>query len=143
MDVIVRVWDAPTRIFHWLLVVCFVSLIITGNLGGNAMVWHFRLGYCVLSLLLFRLVWGILGGYWSRFARFLYPPSTLIAYLKGRADKQHSVGHNPLGALSVFALLTFLVFQVTSGLMSDDEISAAGPLTRFVSAEWVSFATFY
>ncbi|WP_223907666.1 cytochrome b/b6 domain-containing protein [Rhodoferax lithotrophicus] len=143
MHVIVRIWDAPTRLFHWLLVICFTGLLITANLGGSAMVWHFRLGYTVFSLLLFRFFWGFLGGYWSRFATFLYSPSAMLHYVKGHSEPQQSVGHNPLGALSVFALLAFLSFQVASGLMSDDEISAAGPLTRFVSGDWVTFATFY
>lgn len=143
MHVIVRIWDAPTRLFHWLLVICFTGLLITANLGGSAMVWHFRLGYTVFSLLLFRFFWGFLGGYWSRFATFVYSPSAMLHYIKGHSEPQQSVGHNPLGALSVFALLAFLSFQVASGLMSDDEISAAGPLTRFVSGDWVTFATFY
>ena len=69
----VRIWDLPTRIFHWALAVCIVALVITANVGGNAMVWHFRLGYTVLALLVFRLVWGLVGGRWSRFSA---PPSS-------------------------------------------------------------------
>ncbi|HEY0202127.1 MAG TPA: cytochrome b/b6 domain-containing protein, partial [Burkholderiaceae bacterium] len=67
-----RVWDLPTRIFHWLLAASVIGLVITGNVGDAAMPWHFRLGYAVLSLLLFRLIWGLVGGYWSRFRAFLY-----------------------------------------------------------------------
>ena len=59
---IVRVWDAPTRLFHWIIVVCVVGLVATAQLGGSAMQWHFRFGYSVLALLLFRLVWGVVGG---------------------------------------------------------------------------------
>ena len=143
MAVIVRVWDAPTRLFHWALVICVVGLGVTSQLGGSAMVWHFRFGYGVLTLLLFRFVWGLLGGYWSRFATFLVGPSTIWRYLRGQGRPQDSVGHNPLGSLSVVAMLLFLGLQVTTGLMSDDEISNAGPLTRFVSSTWVSNATFY
>lgn len=143
MKYTVRVWDAPTRLFHWLLAACVVGLVISAQIGGMAMEWHFRLGYTVLSLLLFRVVWGFVGGHWSRFRRFLYTPGQIAAYLKGRGDPAHSVGHNPLGAFSVYALLGFLCLQVGSGLMSDDEIAAAGPLTRFVSGEWVSTATYY
>ena len=62
--VTVRIWDLPTRLFHWSLVLCVAGLIVTGNVGGNAMVWHFRLGYAVLTLLLFRLVWAWIGGHW-------------------------------------------------------------------------------
>ncbi len=139
----VRVWDLPTRIFHWALVVCIVGLAITGNVGGNAMAWHFRIGLTVLALLLFRLVWGFVGGRWSRFAAFIYAPRSIIDYLKGQGKPQHSVGHTPLGAGSVFALLAILLAQVASGLISDDEIASAGPLTRFVSNATVNLATNY
>jgi cytochrome b len=137
------VWDLPTRIFHWALLTCVVGLVISGNVGGNWMVWHFRLGYAVFTLLLFRIVWGLVGGRWSRFASFIYTPSSVIAYIKGRSRPEHSVGHNPLGAGSVFALLGFLVFQVATGLISDDDISNQGPLSKFVSGARVSLATWY
>ncbi|MDD5334356.1 MAG: cytochrome b/b6 domain-containing protein [Rhodoferax sp.] len=139
----VRVWDLPTRVFHWALVACVTGLVTTAQLGGNAMVWHFRCGYTVLSLLLFRMVWGLLGGHWSRFSSFLYSPATVLRYLKGQSAPEHSIGHNPLGSFSVFALLGFLLLQVASGLISDDEIAAAGPLVKFVPNSWVSNATHY
>ena len=68
----IRVWDLPTRLFHWALAACVVGLVITANIGGNWMNWHFRFGYSVLTLLLFRFVWGVVGGHWSRFSSFLY-----------------------------------------------------------------------
>lgn len=139
----IRVWDLPTRLFHWLLAVCVIGLIVTGSVGGNWMNWHLRLGYAVLTLLLFRLVWGFIGGHWSRFARFIYAPSSLVAYLRGQGQAEHHVGHTPLGALSVFALLLILLAQVGTGLISDDEISFFGPLVRFVSGDTVSLATGY
>ncbi len=139
----VRVWDLPTRLFHWALVVCVIGLAITGTVGGNAMIWHFRLGYSVLSLLLFRIVWGLVGGRWSRFGAFIYSPQSVINYLKGQGKPEHGVGHSPVGAGSVFAMLGFLLLQVGSGLLSDDEIAFAGPLTRFVSNATVSLATSY
>jgi cytochrome b len=139
----VRVWDLPTRVFHWSLALCVVALVITGQVGGNAMVWHFRIGLLVLALLMFRLVWGLVGGRWSRFAAFIYSPRSVINYLKGRGKPEHSVGHTPTGAGSVFALLAILLAQVGTGLMSDDEISNAGPLVRFVSTASVNLATNY
>ena len=138
-----RVWDLPTRIFHWALVACVVGLVISGNVGGNAMPWHFRFGYGVLSLLLFRIVWGLVGGRWSRFSSFIYAPATILNYMKGRGKPEHSVGHNPMGAGSVFALFAILLAQVGSGMMSDDEIAASGPLAKFVSNATVSTATWY
>ena len=139
----VRVWDLPTRIFHWALTVGVVGLAVTGTLGANAMVWHFRIGYTVLALLLFRVVWGLVGGRWSRFGAFIYAPQSVINYLKGQGKPEHSVGHSPVGAVSVFAMLGLLLAQAGSGLLSDDEIAFAGPLTRFVSNSAVSLATNY
>jgi cytochrome b len=139
----VRIWDLPTRLFHWLLAASVVALVVTAKVGGNAMVWHFRLGYLVLALVTFRLVWGLVGGRWSRFTSFLPSPARLLAYLRGNARPQDKAGHNPLGALSVVALLGVTAAQVGSGLFTDDEIAFAGPLTRFVSGEVVSQFTTY
>lgn len=139
----IRVWDLPTRIFHWLLVACVLGLVVTSQVGGSAMTWHFRLGYAVLSLLLFRLVWGFVGGHWSRFASFLFSPASVLRYLRGTSPASAGVGHNPMGAYSVFAMLVFLLAQVTTGLVSDDEIASAGPLSHLVSGAWVSLASWY
>ncbi|MDI1271929.1 cytochrome b/b6 domain-containing protein [Polaromonas sp.] len=139
----IRVWDLPTRLFHWALVAAVIGLAITGTVGGNAMVWHFRFGYSVLTLLLFRIVWGLVGGRWSRFGAFIYSPASVINYLKGKGRPEHGVGHSPIGAGSVFAMLGFLLAQVGTGLLSDDEIAFAGPLTRFVSNATVGLATNY
>jgi cytochrome b len=139
----VRVWDLPTRLFHWGLALCVIGLIITGNVGGNAMVWHGRLGYAVLTLLLFRLTWGVVGGYWSRFGNFLYGPASIVAYLRGQSRPEHHVGHNPLGMFSVLAMLLILLAQVGSGLFADDEIAFTGPLAGLVSGDWVGQATSY
>lgn len=139
----VRVWDLPTRLFHWALVLCVLGLVISGNVGGNAMVWHGRLGYAVLALLLFRLLWGFLGGHWSRFRSFLVRPATTLAYLRGQGKPEHGVGHSPLGAWSVLAMLLVLLLQVGSGLFADDEIAFTGPLAGLVSGEWVSTLTGY
>ena len=139
----IRVWDLPTRLFHWSLAACVIGLVTTANIGGNWMNWHFRFGYSVLTLLLFRLVWGVVGGHWSRFKSFVFAPATLLAYVRGRGRDEDSVGHPPTGALSVFALLLVLLMQVSSGLFSDDEIAFAGPLTALVSSDWVSALTSY
>jgi cytochrome b len=139
----VRVWDLPTRLFHWSLAVCFVGMVVSGQIGDAAMVWHFRLGYTVLSLLLFRLAWGIVGGRWSRFSAFVVGPMAIWRYLQGRSTALQSVGHNPLGALSVLALLGFALLQVASGLFSDDEIATTGPLAKMASSVWVGRATYY
>ena len=139
----VRVWDLPTRLFHWLLAPAVIGLVATGYVGGGAMDWHARIGYAVLALLIFRIVWGFVGGRWSRFATFLYSPRNVMAYLAGRGHPDHLVGHNPLGAGSVFAMLLVLLVQVATGLVGDDEISFTGPLNRFVSTATGLTATWY
>jgi cytochrome b len=139
----VRVWDLPTRLFHWGLVACILGSVVSGYVGGGWMAWHARLGYAVLTLLLFRLVWGFVGGYWSRFAAFLYSPRNVVAYLRGQSHPDHLVGHNPLGAGSVLAMLLVLLAQVGTGLVGDDEISFTGPLNRFVQTGQGLAATWY
>lgn len=138
-----RVWDLPTRVFHWLLAACVIGSIVTAKIGGDAMAWHFRFGYTIFTLLGFRLLWGLVGGHWSRFSTFLYSPATLWRHLRGRSrgNEQHDVGHSPLGALSVFGLLAILALQVGSGLFADDEIANTGPLIGFVSGRTSSVLT--
>lgn len=137
----VRIWDLPLRLFHWLLAALIVGAIITENIGGNAMLWHFRIGYAVLALLAFRLLWGFVGPHYARFASFLYSPATLIAYL--RDPQARFPGHSPLGALSVFALLLVLLGQAVSGLFTTDDIVFDGPMVKFVSSEWVERMTWF
>jgi cytochrome b len=141
-DQTVRVWDLPTRLFHWLLALGVIGAVVTARMGGNAMEWHFLLGYGLFVLLAFRLLWGVVGGRWSRFASFLYAPATVLRYLRGqqRAGEHLDVGHNPTASLSVFALLGFLMLQVATGLVSDDDIGNTGPLNKLVSADVASQA---
>jgi len=138
-----RVWDLPTRLFHWTLATSVVALVVTAKVGGNAMEWHMRLGLLVLGLLVFRALWGLVGGRWSRFAAFIYPPATVLRYLRGqsRPDEHLDVGHNPLGSFSVFAVLGLLAVQVGTGLVADDEIATLGPLNKLVATETGLLAT--
>ena len=132
----VRVWDLPTRLFHWSLALLVTGSLVSGKVGGEAMPWHFRFGYAIFALLLFRLGWGLVGGRWSRFASFFYSPATVWRYARGRSSAEwHEVGHNPLGSLSVFALLAILLGQVATGLVADDEILLVGPLNRLVPTD--------
>jgi cytochrome b len=138
----VRVWDLPTRIFHWALAACAIGLLVTAKIGGDdIMAWHARLGYAVGALLMFRLVWGFVGGRWSRFASFAPSPARAWRYLRGQhAD---AVGHNPLGALSVYAMLLFFAAQVATGLFSETKEDFAGPLAARVSNATVHALTGY
>ena len=137
----VRIWDLPTRLFHWSLMASVVGLVITGNIGGNAMVWHFRFGYAVLTLLLFRLVWGVVGGHWSRWQQLRLSPRQMLKALRGASSPHEWPGHNPLGSWSILLMLGWLLLQVSTGLVSDDEIANAGPFTAWVSGATVSAAT--
>jgi len=139
----IRIWDLPTRIFHWALALAVIGLVITGNVGGNAMVWHFRIGYCVGSLLIFRIVWGFVGGFWSRWQQFSLSPKRLKEHVFSKSSQTNDLGHNPIGSLSVLVILLFLSVQVGSGFISDDEIANAGPLTHLVSEKTIQWATYW
>lgn len=127
-----RVWDLPTRLFHWALAVLVVASFLSGWNGGNWMVWHGRAGSAIVGLIAFRLVWGVIGSTYARFATFVRGPRTIVAYLKGQWC---GAGHNPLGALSVLGLLGLLLFQSVTGLFGNDDISFNGPLYALVSKE--------
>lgn len=128
-----RVWDLPTRLFHWLLVLSIVGCFITIKVGGLWMDWHVRLGLLTLALLIFRLVWGLIGGHYSRFTRFLPHPARSLNYLRAKPDVYP--GHNPIGAWSVWAMLIVFGFQAVSGLFANDDIFTTGPLA-YLSSSW-------
>ena len=134
MKKIIRVWDLPVRVFHWILVLCIIGSFISVNLGGNAIEWHAYFGYSILTLLIFRITWGFVGSTHARFASFFPNRAKILNYLQGNAPKV--LGHNPIGALSVFALLFTLSIQVITGLFVDDEIAFQGPLAKYVP-NWV------
>lgn len=139
----VRVWDLPTRTFHWLLLVCISGAVASALVGGNLMEWHMRFGAGSLGLLAFRVVWGLVGPRYARFRSFLYSPRLAFAYLTGmrKGAQQRHAGHSPSGALSVFAILGILLAQALSGLFSSDLISTDGPFVRHASEAMVSLAS--
>ncbi|MEO5335969.1 MAG: cytochrome b/b6 domain-containing protein [Magnetospirillum sp. WYHS-4] len=127
----VRVWDLPTRLFHWALVALVADAFLSAKFGDVTMTWHKWNGYAILTLLAFRLIWGMIGSSTARFADFVRGPRAIAAYLRGEI---HPYGHNPLGALMVLALLAMLAFQGTMGLFATDDILVSGPLKHTVSA---------
>ena len=131
-----RIWDLPTRLFHWLLVLCIAGAVICVNIGGNLMQWHAYFGYAALSLVLFRVLWGFIGAVHSRFTTFVPSPQRLIAFLSGKVGS--GLGHNPLGSLSVIALLLVVGIQASTGLFTDDDIAFQGPLAKYVPNAIVS-----
>jgi cytochrome b len=126
----IRVWDLPTRLFHWSLVLLVIAAFVSAKIGGNAMLWHGRCGLAILGLLTFRIVWGCIGSTYARFTQFVRGPRTILAYLRGAGQPQP--GHNPLGALSVLALLGTLALQVATGLFANDDIAFKGYLAPLV-----------
>lgn len=141
MPSIVKVWDLPTRLFHWLLILSLSGSLLSVFYIKN-MDWHGLCGYSVLVLLLFRLFWGFAGGHWSRFSSFIPSVQQSLAYIRQPAAWQQP-GHNPLAAWSVWAILLVLMCQVASGLCADDDAGFSGPLTVFVSNRNVEIFTFY
>jgi len=132
-DAPVRVWDLPTRLFHWALVGLVVASFVTAKLGGNLIQWHFWSGYAILALVLFRFAWGFAGGRYARFGSFLFGPRDVLAAARGSPQAPRTLGHNPLGAVSVFAMLGLVALQALAGLFSNDDIASEGPLARYVS----------
>jgi len=135
----VRIWDLPTRLFHWTLFVCVVGSIASASIGGNAIGWHFRFGYAILTLTLFRLLWGFAGPTYARFRSF--PPSPVAAMRYLRDGSGERAGHNPVGALSVYAMLAAITFQAATGLFANDSIMWDGPLRPLVSDGTSDFLT--
>jgi len=133
------VWDWPLRLFHWLLVIAVIVLFVTGKLGGNWMEWHKRAGYFALGLIAFRLLWGFVGGYHARFVNFVRGPAAILAYV--RTGVANTAGHNPLGALSVLAMLLVLGLQAVSGLFSNDDIMLEGPYAAMIGKEMSDLLT--
>ena len=139
MKKIIRVWDLPIRLFHWLLAIGIVLSFLTVKIGGNAMELHARIGYCILTLIIFRVCWGLIGSHHARFTNFIPSPKGLLNYLSGKTKA--GLGHNPLGALSVLGLLCSVGVQAVTGLFANDEIAFEGPFTRYVSNGTVEFLT--
>jgi len=129
----VRLWDLPVRLVHWSFAVLVAGLWWTAE--NRDMDLHFTLGLIMLALVVFRLLWGLVGSSTARFGSFVKGPGAIRAYLAGqKRGDAHVVGHNPLGALSVIALLGLLALQVGLGLFAQDHDAVnSGPLNFLVS----------
>lgn len=127
----VRIWDLPTRLFHWLLATLVIASFVTGKMGE--LEWHFRSGYAIAALLLFRLLWGFAGSYYARFSNFLLSPSSAWQALRRSEGVEPGAGHSALGTLSVYALLAVLVLQVSAGMFTNDGSFTEAPWVKFVS----------
>ena len=135
------VWDLPTRLFHWLLAASILASYLTAEAGSPTMQWHMYLGYWTLGLVIFRILWGFFGPRHARFGNFLAGPRRVFGYAAGmfRRDSTPSVGHNPLGALSIVLMLAMVLTQAVSGLFITDDIVWSGPWNPAVSGKTADF----
>jgi cytochrome b len=137
----VRIWDLPTRVFHWGIVVLIGTSWVTQH--EEWMTLHFLAGYTMLAALTFRLVWGVIGSDTARFARFLRSPAAVIRHLRRILEQgpDTEVGHNATGGWMVVVLLVLLSVQAGTGLCANDQVSVQGPLADAVgsdTSDWLS-----
>ncbi len=138
----VVVWDLPTRLFHWTLVALMIAQWLTAE-ESSTMDWHVWGGYAVLALVLFRLIWGFVGSETARFSDFVRGPGAALEYVRAllRGETPHYLGHNPLGAWSIVAMLVLLLAQAGTGLFATDDILIEGPLYAWVSKDTSDWLT--
>jgi cytochrome b len=131
------VWDLPQRVAHWAMVALLILLVVTAKLHGGAMEWHVRAGETMLTVVLFRVLWGFCGSRHARFSTFVRGPAAVLAYTRSLLRPPHAqfTGHNPLGGWMVVLLLVALLVQATLGLFANDDIATEGPLARFISKD--------
>lgn len=130
------VWDLPVRLFHWSLVISLVAAWYTSDGARGLIDWHLKIGYFILGLIIFRIIWGVLGTKYAKFSQFIPNKKALLNYLKNfRQEKAYNtVGHNPLGGLMVVFMLTLILSQAISGLFMNDDIFTSGPYYGSVSS---------
>jgi cytochrome b len=136
-----RIWDLPTRVFHWTLVVLIVTSWLSAKLDWMRI--HVLCGYSILTLLLFRIVWGFIGSDTARFAGFLKSPLAVIRHLLhlARREPDTEVGHNAAGGWMVVVMLAILMVQTITGLCANDDVLTEGPLARIVGkdrSDWLT-----
>jgi cytochrome b len=138
------VWDLPLRAFHWLFAASILASWGTAKAGFTWMQWHIRLGYWMMGLIIFRVVWGLVGPRHARFGSFLRGPKSILRYgrgLVGRGEPVEVVGHNPLGGVMVIIMLLLVTFQVSTGLFATDDIAWTGPFNPSVSNATAEYLT--
>lgn len=139
----IRLWDMPTRLFHWLLAVLIALQFASGEFDLLPMRWHYLMGYTILALIVFRVLWGFAGSQTSRFCNFLRGPRAVLRYIVDsvRGSASHAPGHNPLGGWSVVLMLAVVAVQAISGLFTSDDISEEGPFVAHVADATVKLMT--
>ncbi len=138
----IKVWDLPTRLFHWTLVGLMIVQWWTAENSGT-MDYHVWGGYAVLALVLFRLIWGFVGSETARFGDFVRGPGAALAYVRAllRGETPLYLGHNPMGGWSIVLMLVLLLVQTGTGLFANDDILIEGPLYAWVSKDTSDWLT--
>jgi len=133
----VKVWDAPVRFFHWLLVLLIAFQFVSAQMKGDWMTWHMYGGYAILTLVLFRILWGFAGSSTARFSTFLAGPAACLGFAKKlmAGARAPFASHNPLGGWMVVVLLLGLLVQAGTGLFANDDIATEGPLAKLIAKE--------
>jgi cytochrome b len=131
----IKIWDAATRIFHWALVLNIFAAWYT--IENRLIELHEIFGHCLIALLVFRVLWGLIGSSTARFTHFLVHPVAALSYLKQslRLQTHHQIGHNPAGGWMIIVMMLVIGFQLVSGLLSNNDLGFSGVLSDYVSKE--------
>lgn len=129
------IWDLPLRIFHWSFAVTVIASWYTAEQGADLIEIHIKLGFVALALLVFRVLWGIIGPKHARFTQFFPSPKKLLGYLKNSKSQRTTPGHNPLGAMMVVLMILLISIQAISGLFINDDVFSSGPYYGSISNE--------
>lgn len=136
-------WDLPTRLFHWLLVLFIFAAWRTAETGNMEL--HQTFGFLILGLMIFRIIWGFIGSQPSKFSDFIFKPLTIIKYALQffKQKSEISFGHNPMGGIVVVLFLALILTQIISGLFADNDIDFAGPLSEYAASSTVRDITLF
>jgi cytochrome b len=139
--IVVLVWDLPTRLFHWLTVALVAAAYLTWR--RNWMDWHALAGEALLALVLFRVIWGLLGSETARFTRFLISPRIAVRHLSTlfHREPDQQVGHNPAGGWVILLLLALLLGETLTGILVNNDVADEGPLTELLPASVLNLIT--
>lgn len=138
------IWDIPVRLFHWLLVISLLASWYTSDGERGLIDYHLKLGYFILGLIIFRIIWGVFGTKYAKFSQFIPKRAALFNYLQNfKQEKNYTtVGHNPLGGLMVVFMLALILSQAISGLFMHDDVFTAGPYYESASSSVQRFMSF-
>ncbi len=136
------IWDLPTRLFHWFLAFCFAGAWISHEMGVEGFQIHTFFGYTIMTLVLWRVAWGVLGTRYARFSSFVKGPRAVLRHLGAskQEDKGPEAGHDPAGGWAILVMLALLAIQAGSGLANGGELLMEGPWFHTLSENYRNLA---